>query len=108
MKSLSPALSAGALFLMSCFFRLATQSRVRGDGRRDDRADAISGIVIRKYSLIATKESVHLTGLVSQFLHARRNSAAATRRRPRRCASGDMRGCWLYSGQLDFWVLCVR
>jgi subfamily B ATP-binding cassette protein MsbA len=69
-KSLSPALSAGVLFVMACFFdwRLSLVCVVMGGTMI--AVTRITGFVIRKYSLLATKESSRLTGLVIQLLHA--------------------------------------
>jgi ABC-type multidrug transport system fused ATPase/permease subunit len=69
-KSLSPALSAGVLFLMASFFDWRLSLVCVAMGAVMIAVTRFTGFVIRKYSLLATKESSRLTGLVIQLLHA--------------------------------------
>jgi len=69
-KSLSPALSAGVLFLMASFFDWRLSLVCVAMGIVMIAVTRVTGFVVRKYSLLATKESSRLTGLVIQLLHA--------------------------------------
>lgn len=69
-KSLSPALSAAVLFLMASFFDWRISLVCVAMGAVMILVTRVTGFVVRKYSLLATKESSRLTGLVIQLLHA--------------------------------------
>ena len=69
LRSMSPALSAGVLFLMVCFldWRLSVACIVMG--LLMIVLTRIAGFIIRRHSLIYTKESATLTSLLIQILH---------------------------------------
>src|SRR5258708_21157676 len=68
-RSMSPAISAGTLFVMVCFFdwRLSLVCVLMGAVMIG--LTRVSGFVIRRYSLAVTKESSTLTSLIFQLLH---------------------------------------
>jgi subfamily B ATP-binding cassette protein MsbA len=68
-RALSPALSAGVLFLMVCFldWRLSVACVVMGVLMI--AITRITGFIVRRYSLVVTKESSALTSLLIQMLH---------------------------------------
>lgn len=68
-RALSPALSAGVLFLIVCFldWRLSVACVVMGIVMIG--VTRITGFIVRRYSLIVTKESSALTSLLIQMLH---------------------------------------
>jgi ABC-type multidrug transport system fused ATPase/permease subunit len=69
-KSMSAALSAGLLFLMACFFDWRLSLVCVAMGGVLIVVTRITGVIIRKHSVRATKESIGLNGLVIQLLHA--------------------------------------
>ena len=69
-RSLSPALSASVLFLMACFFEWRVSLVCVAMGFVLIGITRVTGFVIRRHSLAATKESSRLAGLVIQILHA--------------------------------------
>jgi len=69
-RALSPALSAGLLFLMVCFLDWRLSAVCIVIGLVMIGITRVTGFIIRRYSLIVTKESAGLTSLLIQVLHA--------------------------------------
>jgi subfamily B ATP-binding cassette protein MsbA len=68
-RSLSPLLSAGLLFLTVCFLDWRLSFACVGMGAVMIGLTRLTGFVIRRYSLVVTKESSRLTGLLIQMFH---------------------------------------
>ncbi|MEO8548729.1 MAG: ABC transporter ATP-binding protein [Kofleriaceae bacterium] len=69
-RALSPALSAGLLFLMVCFLDWRLSVVCIAIGLVMIAITRVTGFVIRRYSLVVTRESAGLTSLLIQVLHA--------------------------------------
>jgi subfamily B ATP-binding cassette protein MsbA len=69
-RSLSPLLSAGLLFLTVCILDWRLSFACVAMGAVMIGLTRLTGFIIRRYSIIVTRESSRLTGLLIQMFHA--------------------------------------
>jgi len=69
-RSLSPAISASVLFVMVCFLDWRLSFACVAMGAVMIGLTRVSGFVIRRHSLVVSRESSKLTSLLIQMLHA--------------------------------------